>query len=288
MRSAIILFLACVVSFSGFAQTGSDIYVFDLKSKKGTWSISNGKNFTNRKGYDNQPSFHPTEPIIYFSSFNDEGRSDIKSYNYKSEETRSITTTSDREYSPTVTPDQQFLSCIIQRDDGAQNLGKYPVNGGQPVVLIDDLIVGYHTWLNTEQLILFVLGQPSNTLQLYDLKTKQHEVIEEKIGRSLHKIPGEEAVSYVFKKADKDWVIRKYDPGAKASADLAPTLPGSEDLCWTPDGTILMSSGTKIFSMDPSKDKDWKEITIESSIATPITRLAVSKDGKKLAVVVSE
>jgi len=61
-------------------------------------------NITNHKGYDNQPYFHPDEPVIYYSSFNEEGRSDIKSYNYKTGVTSNITTTSEREYSPTVTP----------------------------------------------------------------------------------------------------------------------------------------------------------------------------------------
>jgi Tol biopolymer transport system component len=277
-----------LLTISASSQTGSEVYLFDLKVKKGNFSVSNGKNITNHVGYDNQPSFHPLEPIVYFSSFNDEGRSDIKSYNYKTEVTRNITTTTEREYSPTVTPDQQFLSCIIQRDNNAQDLGKYPINGGTPVVLIDDLIVGYHAWINTVQLMLFVLGQPTNTLQFYDLKTKKGEVIEEKIGRSLHKIPNEETVSYVFKRADKDWVIRKFDPIAKATTDIVSTLEGSEDMCWTPDGKILMTKGSEIFSIDPASEKQWKPVSLEVPFAKGITRLSVSKDGKKIAVVVSE
>jgi hypothetical protein len=282
-----LIYFCALLSFPSFSQTGSEIYLFDLKLKKGGFYISNGKNITNHVGYDNQPSFHPEEPVIYFSSFNEEGRSDIKSFNYKTELTKNITTTTEREYSPTVTPDKQFLSCIIQRDNSAQDLGKYPINGGEPVVLINDLIVGYHTWINSEQLILFVLGQ-TNTLQFYDLKTKQHEVIEERVGRSLHKIPGEEAVSYVYKKGEKDWTIRKFDPIAKATGDIMPTLEGSEDMCWTPDGKILMTKGVEIFYVDPSTKKEWKAVISDTPFSKTISRLTVSKDGKKLAVVVSE
>jgi hypothetical protein len=287
-----ILFALCLFPFTlAFSQTGSEVYLFDLKiSKKGEWTLSDGKNITNHKGYDNQPFFHPDEPVIYFSSFNEEGRSDLKSYNYKTGETKNITnTSSEREYSPTVTPDKQFLSCIIQRDNNAQDLGKYPINGGVPTVLINDLIVGYHTWINTEQLALFVLGEPQ-TLQIYNLKTKQHEVIDEKIGRSIHKIPGEEAVSYVDKKLEKDWIIKKYEPASKATADIIATVPGSEDLCWTSDGKIVMSSETQIFFIDPNKDKEWKKIIADpkTPFTTSLSRLTISKDGKKLAVVVSE
>jgi Tol biopolymer transport system component len=287
-----ILFSLFSLSFTlGFSQAGSEIYLFDLKlSKKGEWTLSEGKNITNHKGYDNQPFFHPAEPLIYFASFNEDGRSDIKSYNFKTGETRNITNTaSEREYSPTVTLDKQFLSCIIQRDNNAQDLGKYPINGGTPTVLINDLIVGYHTWINAEQLALFVLGEP-HTLQLYNLKTKQHEVIDEKIGRSLHLIPGEEAISYVDKKSDTEWIIKKYEPASKATADIVTTIPGSEDMCWTPDGKIVMSSGTKVMVIDPNKDKEWKQITTDpkTPFTTSLSRLAISRDGKKLAVVVSE
>ncbi len=283
----IIIALLLVSPALTFAQAGSEIYLFDLKDKKGELSISNGKNITNHKGYDNQPAFHPDEPVIYYSSFNDEGRSDIKSFNYKTGVTSNITTTSEREYSPTITPDKQFLSCIIQRDNNAQDLGKYPIKGGEPVTLISDLIVGYHAWINPEQLMLFVLGEP-NTLQLYDLKTKTHEVIEDKIGRSIHKIPGEQAISYVLKKSDSEWIIRKFEPAAKATSDVVATLPGSEDLCWTSDGKIIMSSDTKIYFLDPSNDKEWKVLSLQTPFTSKVSRLAVSKDGKKLAVVVTE
>ncbi|MEJ0031081.1 MAG: hypothetical protein WDO15_12190 [Bacteroidota bacterium] len=71
----------------------------------------------------------------------------------------SITGTSEREFSPTVTPDKQFLSCIIQRDDGVQDLGKYPIDGGDPALIIDNLKVGYHVWVDNSHLALFVLGE---------------------------------------------------------------------------------------------------------------------------------
>ncbi len=86
---------------------------------------------------------------MYYSSFDEDGRSDIKSHNLDSGETSNFTETSEREYSPTVTPDGKFVSCIIQRDNGAQYLGKFPIDVGVPVILIDDLIVGYHAWITT-------------------------------------------------------------------------------------------------------------------------------------------
>ena len=181
-----------------FGQSGSEILLFDLKVIKNKITISNPKNVTNHNGYDNQPSFHSDLPILYYSSFDDEGRADILSYNYKTGVTTAITKTSEREYSPTLTPDKSSLSCIIQRDDGAQNLGKYPVDGGEPSVIIDNMTVGYHAWADNSHLALFILGEP-HTLHYLRLPTKEDTILAQNIGRSLHKIPGYRAISFIQK-----------------------------------------------------------------------------------------
>lgn len=270
------------------AQTGSEIYLFDLSNKKGIISLSNAVNVTNHPGYDNQPFFHSVQPILYYTSFNEEGRSEIMSYDYSKKKTTPITQTNEREYSPTLTPDKKYVSCIIQRDNGEQNLGKYPVEGGEPIVLIDNLIVGYHAWLDNDRVLLFVLGEPM-TLHLYNVKTKADKVITENIGRSIHRIPNENAMSFVQKQSETEWIIRKLDNKTELISVITPTLPGREDLGWTPDGTIIMSDGAKLFQYKPGKSKGWEEIaTSFPAEVKGITRLAVSADGKKFAVVVSE
>jgi hypothetical protein len=272
-----------------WAQTGSEIILFDLKVKKDKVTLANPKNGTNHKGYDNQPSFHTDEPILYYSSFNDEGRSDIKSFNYKSEETVAITNTSEREYSPTLTPDKTSLSCIIQRDNGAQDLGKYPVDGGEPTVIIDNMTVGYHVWADNSHLALFILGTPQ-TLHYLRLPTKEDTVLAQNIGRSLHKIPGERAISFIQKISETQSEIRRLDVETMKITTLAATLPGKEDITWTPDGKIISSDGTKIYFLDPAKGKKWMEIPIQSGseLLKGVTRLAVNSKGDKLAVVISE
>jgi hypothetical protein len=285
----IIAFALQLSGLAGLAQTGSEILLFDLSIKNDKLVLSNPKNITNHVGYDNQPSFHADQPLIFYSSFNPDGRSDIKSYDYEKGETRSLTQTTEREYSPTLTPDKQFVSCIIQRDDGAQNLGKYPVGGGQPTVLIDNLIVGYHAWVDQDRLLLFVLGEPQ-TLHLYNVKTKEDKVLAEKIGRSLHSIPGQNAMSFVHKISDSEWIIKRFDGATSEISTLIKTLPGREDLCWTPQGRIIMSDGTRVYSIDPVKEKGWSIVSIESGseLLKGASRLAINKEGNKLAVVVSE
>ena len=138
MRYLLLMSAALLTSHLLRAQAGSEILLFDLKIKKDKITLSNPKNITNHQGYDNQPSFHSELPVLYFSSFNDEGRADIKSYNYKTSLTNFVTQTSEREYSPTLTPDKESLSCIIQRDNGAQDLVKFPLDGDSPNIIINN------------------------------------------------------------------------------------------------------------------------------------------------------
>jgi len=285
----LLLFVVLFIATNLLAQTGSEILLFDLNVKKDKVTISNPKNVTNHKGYDNQPSFHTDQPILYYSSFNDEGRADIKSYNYKTGETVSITQTTEREYSPTLTPDKSSLSCIIQRDNGAQDLGKYSIGGGEPSVIIDNMTVGYHVWADNSHLALFILGEPQ-TLHYLRLPTKEDTVLAQNIGRSLHKIPGQRSISFIQKKSNADWEIKKLESVTLKITTLATTLPGQEDITWTPDGKIISSDGSKIYFLDHARGKNWVEVSIQSGgeLLKGVTRLSVNSKGDKLAVVISE
>ncbi|MCE7862096.1 MAG: hypothetical protein DYG99_00995 [Bacteroidetes bacterium CHB5] len=287
----ILVLFFCCLSGVAFAQTGSEIILFDLKIKKKAVTLANPQNITNHPGYDNQPSFHPDEPVIYYASFNEQGRSDIKSYNYETQISSQVTETSEREYSPTLTPDKTGLSCIIQRDNGAQDLGKYSLQGKDPYVIIDSLVVGYHVWADNSHLALFVLGKDGspNTLHYLRLPTQEDTILADNIGRALHRIPNERAISFVHKVTAHTWQIKRLDLETMQVSVIVNTLPGQEDIAWLPDGRLITSDGTKLFVLHPRKEKTWSEVTVaNSSLLKGITRLAVSTKGDKLAVVVSE
>jgi len=236
-----------VTSFTAIAQTGSEILLFNLKIKKNKITLSNPKNITNHPGYDNQPSFHTDEPIIYYASFNDQGRSDIKAYNFETQTTTQVTNTPEREYSPTLTPDKTGISCIIQRDNGAQDLGKYPLDGTEPYIIIDSLVVGYHVWTDNSHLALFVLGKNGspNTLHYLRLPTQEDTIIADNIGRSLHRIPNERAISFVHKVGEGNWQIKKLNLETMQVSFIINTLPNQEDIAWLPDGRLITSDGKK-------------------------------------------
>src|SRR6266498_858287 len=283
-------------SLCSAAQTGSEIFLFDMKIENGLPSLSNGINITNHKGYDNQPFFHPSKPVIYYSSFNDSSRSDIKYYNYETKETKNFTLTHDREYSPTVTPDGNFISCIIQRDNGAQDLAKYPIDGGKSEVLINHLKIGYHAWAGENKLLLYVLDDSiHNSLHYYYLGKNTDTVIAENIGRSLQKIPGQNAMSFVQKTSEKTSVIKKFDMSTGVISTLVATLPGQDHFTWLQNGLMLTGDGNKLYyhqetAFEEVKDKGWQPVIIAGDISMlkGVTRLATNPANSKLAVVVSE
>jgi hypothetical protein len=279
-----------------YSQSGTEIFLFDVKLVDGKVHLFKAVNITNHKGYDNQPYFHPNQPLIYYSSFDDSSRSDLKFYNYDNRQTSNLTFTREREYSPTVTPDGKFISCIIQRDNGAQDLAKFPIAGGKPEVLVWHLKVGYHAWADPSRVLLFVLDDSIHfSLHDYHLDKKADTVIAENIGRSLHKIPGQHAMSFVQKLGDKQFVIKKFDLNTGVISTIIPALPDRDQLCWMKNGILLMSDGSRIFfyQEDPFselKDRKWQPVIVEgdASMLKGVTRLATNPGNTKLAVVVTE
>lgn len=286
LKLIVVIFISLLI-FEVAAQPASEVYLFDLKISKNTMTLRNAINISNHKGYDNQPYFDPDKPVLYYTSADSSGRTDLLSYNYSTGVTNKLTDTPEREYSPTVTPDKQFISCIIQRDNGAQNLGKYPAGGGEPIIIVDDLTVGYHAWADDKNLIAFILGEP-NTLRWISVVNGKDSILAENIGRSLHVIPTSGDLSFVHKSSSK-WLIKKIDKRNKKITTLTETIADKEDLTWTPDGRIVMSDGEKLFYIRPATKAPWKEIEMSSERPLKgITRISINRSGNKMAIVVAE
>jgi dipeptidyl aminopeptidase/acylaminoacyl peptidase len=191
LRWASVLF-GCVLCAAGqTAPPATDIWLVDLPQRAGQRALGTPVNFTNRPGYDNQPSFTPDGKHILFTSQRENDQTDIYAYELTTRQTTRLTSTSESEYSPTVTPGQKSFSVIRVEADKTQRLWQFPRAGGTPTLLLPALKpVGYHLWLDKHRLALFVLGQP-NTLQLADTRTGQAAVLAQSIGRALHRIPGQ-------------------------------------------------------------------------------------------------
>jgi dipeptidyl aminopeptidase/acylaminoacyl peptidase len=277
----------------------TDIFVVELKSVAGKLEFSQPVNITHRVGYDNQPSFLPDGQTLLFTSQRENDQTDIFRYDFKTNSTTQLTHTPESEYSPTLMPGGRFFSVVRVEADKTQRLWKFPLAGSgatASLVLENVKPVGYHLWLDARTLALFVLGdektrQP-NTLQLVTLDKMRPIAIEEStlhtnIGRSLQRVPrAPSSFSFVHKSAPNEWLIKIVDVQAHRTSTVTKTLPGSEDLAWLPDGSILMARDSKLFRFDPAHDQDWREIADFASAGLhKITRLALSPKADRLALV---
>lgn len=267
------------------ATIDTDIYLVDLSLTAGT--VSKPQNITHRKGYDNQPSFTPDGKRILYTSLLSDGQTDIFQYDLTTKATTQVTHTPESEYSPTVMPNQSHFSTVRVEADKTQRLWWFtlPANSAPTLILPHVKPVGYHCWLDADQVALFVLGQP-NSLQLAQVSTGDTTRLDERIGRTLLKVPGKHALSYIHKIDPTHWEIRQIDLKTRQITPITQTLEGSEDFVWSPTGSLLMGKGPILYQFTPGTSTGWTPLAdFTTSGIMQITRLAIDATGKRLAIV---
>ena len=281
----ILLALSCSSPLWGQGPAGTDIYVAELAERDGRVSVGPLTNATDRDGYDNQPHFVPSGTSILYTSGRPDGQMDIHRYDILSKRSHSVTETAESEYSPTPMPGGETFSVIRVEADSSQRLWSFRMDGTNPQLVLEEIMpVGYHAWADSTTVALFVLGSPA-TLQLASTRTGQGRVIERNIGRSIHKIPSEDAISFVHKVSENEWWIRRLDLRTERITPLVRTLPGSEDYAWTPHGTIIMGQNSILYQWTPGTG-GWLELAdLGAQGIQSITRIAVSPAGDRIAIV---
>lgn len=267
-----------------FSQSNTDIFLFDLKNEDGVFELSNFKNISNNEGYDNQPSFMDNNTILYAGTRN--GQTDIVMYDIENGSKTWLCSTEGGEYSPLKIPNQSAVSAIRLDPDGKQLLYRYDLKNGTSKPLMDTLVVGYHNWFNYDSVLSSVLVGDDLYLYKTDIREKKNYLLTKHVGRSLHNIPNSKLMSFISKENDSLWEIKSINPISGATKSIIQTLPKTEDMCWTPRGSILMAKDGILYKFNPKEDTNWiKAASFSAYGITNITRLAVSLDGKKLAIV---
>jgi len=250
-------------------------------------SVGKAVNITNNPGYDNQPFFLPDSSGLLFSSNRDGKQNDIYRYDIATKVTTQLTHTPENEYSPTMMPGGKTFSTV--RGD-EQRLWKFNLDGSDAGLAYAHAgKIGYHAWISADRLAVYILGAQASdpsTLQLVDLRTGAADLIESSIGRSLTMRPGKGTLVFVHKPRGATlWEIRELNPETRKILPLTDTVEGSEDLTWTPKGVMILGAKSKLFMWLEDGDR-WIEIgDLGSSGVNAITRLAISPDGKWIAVV---
>lgn len=278
------LFTFC--SLNAWAQPSTEVYLFDLKKQKDGYTLSSPVNVSDNPGYDNQPSFSADGNTLLYTSWQSDEQTDIIQYNISKQSKTRFTETDGSEYSPTQSSNGDLISAILLERNGRQLLWSYDVKNAEGDILVEDLKIGYHCWYDENTLFSFVLGDPA-TLQRNDLQSGENLVIDQNIGRSLHRIPGKKWISYISKASD-EWKVMALQVRNGKQKVIAETLPSVEDMAWMPNRTMVMGKGSQLY-FRKWNDQSWTALFDLAKLQLRgITRVAINPDGTKIAVVVEE
>jgi len=274
--------LLAALCYSGyaFAQPNTEIYLMDIHLQDAV-KLQNVSNVSNNKGYDSQPFFINNDEIVYAGSRN--GQTEIILKTQK--ETKIFNkTTSGGEYSPQPIPETSSYSAVRLDPNGYQRLYLYDSNKTISKELVKDAVVAYYTWADTNTIVGADIVENNLHLTIHNIKEETTDDLGIRVGRSFHKIPETNLVSFIDK-SEKQWFVKSIDPKTKEIKIIAPLVQGSEDICWLPDGSLLLGKDNTIFKYDTSS-KWWKVFhSFLDDNLRAISRIAASPDGKRLAVV---
>ena len=267
-----------------------DIFLFDLVETPDEMKISNGRNVTARKGYDNQPWFTPDSKSFLFSANYDPHRTDVYEYFIASGETNQVTDSPTQEYSPQVSPDNKTLSFVTDGESANQSIWLADRDGKNLEWLLKNQgerePVGYYSWNRATGYILYWSRYGFSMRLVHKTKPLSHYVTGDAIPTTPHIIPGTNKFSFMHQQGNGQVWIKELNPETLAVGPLTIVVGNSRHYGWTPSGWIVMCDGTKLYRWSPKSTDGWQVVVdLDEHGMKGVTRVAVSPDGKRLAIV---
>lgn len=266
------------------APPSTDIWVADLHTEGGALRVGTPRNLTRRPGYDNQPAWTPDGRALLFTRIGADGQAEAFRLDVGTGVARQLTRTPESEYSPTPLADGGFSAVRVEADS-TQRLWRFRADGTNPRLVFPEIApVGYHAWADSSTAALFVLGEPA-TLRLADARTGESREVARGIGRSLNPIPGRRAISFIQINADSTSTVMELDATNGAVRPLVRAVDGGDFHAWTPDGMLLMASGSTIYAWRTG-EAGWTPVADLAPLR--ISRIGVSPRGDRIALVAAE
>ena len=282
-----LLFLSLLsISLSSHSQQNSQIYTFDISPAYEGLELLNIQNVSSNEGYNNQPSFQTDDFILYSS--NNEGQNDIAKFHvtYRVWEWLNTPTKNGSEFSPQTFPSSNDVAAVRLDKDGLQRLYKYDSQSGNSTEIIPELQVAYFAFYTEKEMLATVLNGEKMDLGLIDLKNKSVDTLFRNAGRSLQKIPKTNSMSYSLVNEEGNLDLYLLDMDSKESFFITEMPIGIQDCVWLNDTQILIGSGNKLYMYDTLGEPEWNRVaSLEEFGIKNITRMAISPNGKKLALV---
>lgn len=275
------LFILLLLSYFVKGQLpDTDIWLFDLKEKDGKTFPVNGKNISNRPGYDNQPYFSENGKLIYYVSIRSDKQADIYCYQIKKAKNIQLTKTIESEYSPM--PEGNVLYSVVVEKDSSQKIHSIDNLTGTHKNSYSEDSVGYFCKLNKDSFLIYKLTNP-HSLVLCNQTNGISETIALNPTRTFKKVSSTE---FIFGIKDSSKVLfYKYNLLLRKAYMYANYSSINEDINWHPLLGLLLSDGAKIMRFD-EKTKSWILLFDFASFGIKkITRFGFDNKSKKIVIV---
>jgi hypothetical protein len=261
----------------------TDVWLFKLiPDKTKRLFPDKGLNITNRKGYDNQPSFSNDGKTIYYVSVREDKQADVYAYEIGSKKINQLTKSKESEYSPVQTPDGKLITVVMVEADSSQRVHFINAEKGIDEKRFEFDSVGYYNLLNPDTVIYYKLTEP-HSLRYYAASTNENKWLGNLPTRTFRTI-NRHTIIYGLKDTAKvvfytyDFLLHKAEKYCEY-----PSL--NEDVIWHHELGLIKSEGTKLFRYTEEK-KEW-ELLYDLGIygIKKITRFAFDKQNKYLILV---
>ncbi len=266
----------------------SEIHLFELSQQDGVYSLKNGKNISNNTGYDNQPYFTDNDQTILFSSSRDGKQTDIYEYNLAQGKTKQITQTPHSEFSPMSYDNNRSITYVNEGGMPDQSVWKLERSTQKNSWLLNTKEpIGYYVADATSGDVIIWSRYGWNVQYLNTKRNEIRYITADAQPITPQKIPHSRKFSFVHKQGNHEVWIKAFDPRSQAITPIAPIYGNNQNYAWTKEGNLLTFEKNKLLVWDTkSADKRWREVQdLSNKFTGNLSRLAVSRNGKKIAIV---
>jgi hypothetical protein len=285
MKTIIIISLMIKGHYLYAQLPGTEVWLFDISAGKGTVSLENGKNISSHKGYDNQPSFSEDGKGLFYTSEAKDGQTEIMYYQLDSTQIKQLTHTPESEYSPRGS-NQNTFKCVRVDKDSSQRIYNYKLSKRSPTLLYPKSdSIGYFDEADWT-LVYFKITKPP-TIWLAD--DGKEFLLSPNPGRCIRTEPNKSKVWFTLNTSGSHLLLT----AEGKNVSLITTLPDSAEFFdfWD-EYTLIISTknGLKLFGIKTTSETETQtDIPLpEGIILTNISRIALSPDKRKLAIVAKE
>ncbi len=287
----------------------TNIVMADMLYDNGNFYFSNLKKVATEKDrYENQPRFTIDGSHLLFSKeYRKKGKkkqpdiinTEICNYKMNGGKVSRLTNTPEYEFSPVESKYLEQMTAVQLNEDGKQYIASYNEKGEfQRDELLNGETVGYYSWLNRENIIIYSLPSPA-TLKWINIFSGEEQAITSKIGRTIEFFERDNGIYYVDKSRDT-WSIMRLDINSldKGSEKVIDLLPEVEDFTMLNDGSFITCHMGKLYHFAPGKMgelrgkemQNWRMIADLDRLDMPtkVSRITVNPENSAIVMVVDE